>query len=313
LLEVENNLTEDAPISDWNNVNLAPLQLVVGWRGSGDSVEVYRVPTNRDVADGLAIGCRAAVDRLTRMEPKFWTVESASEVEEYLYVGRDKLDSGSALIDALNVSTYDVLSAEELPSKSLLFYAMVTGTGDRRLIFLRKQSPRRAADKRIVTFFSNRLERILQPVFIFDEGVDLVFDSGMNISILTLGVFNLLFKSTPEMLQRIPAQVQEIAARLPMSSASIEFLGARAQTDTRMRRRLESIISRGHLVNVTVDVLRAEIVRQGLSPEEFIKDGELDVAQVDVPDILKVLNEDLFTGGLSGEHFEVARKSPRSN
>jgi hypothetical protein len=135
-------LTEGAPFPDWNNVNLAPLALVVGWRGSGNSVEVYRIPTNRDVANSLAISCRVAVDRLAGMEPMFWTVESASEIEEYLYVGRDKLDSGSALIDALNVATYDVLSAEELPGKSLLFYAMVTGTGDRRLIFLRKYDSR---------------------------------------------------------------------------------------------------------------------------------------------------------------------------
>jgi hypothetical protein len=189
---------------------------------------------------------------------------------------------------------------------------MVTGTGDRRLIFLRKQNPKRAADKRVITFFSNRLEKIEEPVFIFDEGVDLVFDAEMNISILSLGVFNLLFKSTPEMLERIPAQVQEIAARLPMSNATVEFLGARAATDTRIRRRLQSIISRGHLINVDLPALRAEIERQGMRPDEFIKYGKLDVDRADVADILKILNEDLFTGGLSGEHFEVARKSPRS-
>lgn len=305
-------MPDETSFPNWSNVDLAPLALVVGWRTSGDSTEVHRVPTNRDVADSLALGCRSAVNRLSASEQRVWTAESASEAEEYLYINRDKLDSGSALIDALSAATYDVLSAAELPRRTLLFYAMVTGTGDRRLIFLRKQNPKRAADKRVITFFSNRLEKIEEPVFIFDEGVDLVFDAEMNISILSLGVFNLLFKSTPEMLERIPAQVQEIAARLPMSNATVEFLGARAATDTRIRRRLQSIISREHLINVDLPALRAEIERQGMRPDEFIKYGKLDVDRADVADILKILNEDLFTGGLSGEHFEVARKSPRS-
>lgn len=296
---------------DWSNIDLSSLLLLVGWRVSGDTVEVRRVPLNRDVADHLALGCRTAVDKLNVLEPMAWTVESASEAEEYLFVQREKLDSGSSIIEGLSAASYDVLSADELPKKSLLFYAMVAGIGDNRVVFLRKQNPKYAADRRMITFFSNRLERIADPVFIFDEDVDLVFDSQMNISILSLGVFNLLFKSTPEMLRRIPSQVEEIAARLPMSHSTIEFLSTRARTDTRMRRRLESIVSRGHLINVTVDALRAEIERQGMRPDEFIKDGELEVNRAGVPEILKILNEDLFTGGLSGERFEVARKSAR--
>lgn len=153
-------MSDESTFPDWSNADLAPLALVVGWRTSAESTKVQRVPTNRDVADSLALGCRAAVNRLHASEPRVWTAESASEAEEYLYVKRDKLDSGSALIDSLSAATYDVMSAAELPQKSLLFYAMITGTGGRRLVFLRKQNPKRATDRRTITFFSNRLEKI---------------------------------------------------------------------------------------------------------------------------------------------------------
>lgn len=225
---------------------------------------------------------------------------------------REKLDPESQIVKALSSTRIGELSAKELPSKSLLFYAIAAGSGDDRLIFLRKQNPKTALERRTVTFYSGRLEHFAGTLFIFDDKIDLVFDSKLNLSILSLGVFNLLFKSTPEMLRVIPEQVQGVAALLPMSESTMQFLTARASTDTRMRKRLDAIMDRNHLKNVTIDELRAEVERQGLDPSNFITDGKLDVDKADIADILKILNEDLFVGGLSGERFEVSRKSTRT-
>jgi hypothetical protein len=49
----------------------------------------------------------------------------------------------------------------------------------------------------------------------------------------------------------------------------------------------------------------------GLDPTEFIVDGCLVFDRASVKDILKLLNEDLFRGGLTGQDFQVDRKSAR--
>lgn len=305
-------MTDEVKLPNWKRrIDLAPLSLLVGWTGHGSKVEVRTVKMAEAVGDALAKSCELAVGQLRSKEGRLWTPESADELEEYLYAPRAKLDPQSQVLQALTPEKFDELSAKEIPSKSLLFYAIVAGSGDDRLIFLRKQNPKTALERRTITFYRDRLEHFAGTLFIFDDKIDLVFDSKLNLSILSLGVFNLLFKSTPEMLKVIPEHVQGIAALLPMSESTMQFLTARATTDTRMRKRLDSIMDRNHLKNVTLEELRIEIERQGLDPDGFIIDGKLDVSKADIADMLKILNEDLFVGGLSGERFEVARKSSR--
>lgn len=75
--------------------------------------------------------------------------------------------------------------------------------------------------------------------------------------------------------------------------------------------RLRAIYERGHLAELTIDDVRAEALRQGLEPDELIVDGELSLQNGDAPTMLKLLNEDLMIGGLTGTRFEVDRKTPR--
>lgn len=304
-------VTEEVKLPDWTTrIDLAPLSLLVGWT-AGSKIEVRRVKMTQAVGDALAKACDLAVGQLRSKQGRLWTPEAADEIEEYLYAPKSKLDPRSQVLAALNLSTFTEMSAQELPSKSLLFYALLAGTGDKKLIFLRKQNPKTALEHRTIAFYRDRLEHFAGTLFIFDNKIDLVFDSDLNLSILSLGVFNLLFKSTPDMLRVIPEYVQGVAALLPMSETTMEFLKARAISDTRMRKRLDSIMDRNHLKNVTIEELRNEIERQELDPDSFIKDGKLDVSKANITDMLKILNEDLFIGGLSGERFEVARKSTR--
>lgn len=302
----------DAPATvNWSTIDLSSLTLIVGWR-RGKTIEVRRVDTTEEVADELGSACRSAIERLNSLEQKRWTPEAASEAEEYLFVPSDSLDENSAIIEALRQSPINQISAQDVPDLNLLFYAMAVGKPDRRVFFIRKHNPRRGISKRLITFFRNRLEKIDDPLFVFDYEVDLVLDPDAGLAILSLGVYNLFFKNAPEALEMIPGKVQSIAAALPMTETSMKYLGDRATTDTRVRRRLESIVSRDHLRNVTIDSLREYIADQGFNPDDYITDNELDIEKADVANVLKILNEDLFTGGLTGESFEASRKSARA-
>jgi len=62
---------------------------------------------------------------------------------------------------------------------------------------------------------------------------------------------------------------------------------------------------------VTGRKLKAEIIRLRLNVDELMAGSKLVVNDGTIDDVLKLLNVDLFIGGLSGGEFEVDKKAPR--
>ena len=74
-------------------------------------------------------------------------------------------------------------------------------------------------------------------------------------------------------------------------------------------RRLRDIEHRGHLATVTLDQVRDYAGHVGLEPDKVVVDDELVFDPAERFGFLHLLNEDLYTGPLTGEAFESQRKS----
>ena len=79
-----------------------------------------------------------------------------------------------------------------------------------------------------------------------------------------------------------------------------------------LSRRLRAINERGHLAHVDIAHVRAHIRALGLQEADFVDGNELVVDEADPMTLLELLNEDLFTGGLTDTGFRSERKSPRA-
>jgi len=122
--------------------------------------------------------------------------------------------------------------------------------------------------------------------------------------------FEMLFREAPELTARLPRYVESVAAALPFAEGAGEALADACARNSRFARRLRSIHERGHLQGVTLDRLRHEITRHGLREEDYVRDGHL---VADNPEmLLRILNEDLFTGGLSDTQYQAERKTART-
>ncbi len=131
------------------------------------------------------------------------------------------------------------------------------------------------------------------------------------ILISSLSAFELLFKEDDFLVQHIPGWVDSIAAHLPLNDQAHDVLLDHCRRNTRFRRRLETIHSRGHLQNVTLQQVCDEATEQGLDAATLVVNGKLNFGDASVDDLLRLLNEDLLIGGLSGDRFTVERKTPR--
>src|SRR5205807_10413049 len=142
------------------------------------------------------------------------------------------------------------------------------------------------------------------PLFILDGRFDMVsFSDGL--AVVNQNAFDIMFREAPALTERYPGWVDEIAQTLPFEGNGGQLLAEAASRDSRIAHRLRAIHERGHLKTVTMDQIREVAKREGVDLGGLAKGDKL----VFDPDadrftLLKLLNEDLYTGGLSGQRFE---------
>lgn len=288
------------------------ITLVVGWR-KGKSIEGGRVDLTEDVAGYLRAVAGAAADQVEERAEKTYTGDSYLEDEEVFVLADDAVPVDNDVVRTVR-SAADLprVAATSLPEKPLLFHATVIGDDpDARAGFVRTTNAVvTAGPGRMLTRLRQSLSTIEEPVFTFDGRIDFVV-SNEGMQVLNQKPFERLFRSIPEILERVPEWLGDIATTLPLTPEGLADLQEHCQRNSALLRRLRSIHERGHLATVTVDDIRAEAERQGIDPDTVVVDGALSTANVPAGTVLKLLNEDLMVGGLSGAHFEVDRKTPR--
>ena len=297
-------------MTDLDSVALdQPVTLAVGWRRR-DALEGGRLELRGKVATTFTQNANSHLESLRSRTSRPYSPEVDLDAkDEYLLADLAEIDLGDPILDLLNrVELRDPLSVRQLPRQSLLFYAYVFPGA---AIFLRKFNPYQSAKSgKMFTRLTNSLSEIEEPVFAFDDRVDVaILDNGVFIS--NKNAFEQLFKDNEYLVRNIPNWASAITTYLSMAPGSEGILIQKCTSNTRLRRRLESIHRRGHLASVTIGAVRTEAIKHGIDPNQIIRNGQLHFDQVSSDDLLKLLNEDLLIGGLSGTKFAVDKKIPR--
>ncbi|MCY4368693.1 MAG: DUF4868 domain-containing protein [bacterium] len=297
-------------MTNLSNINLTgPVALAIGWRDR-NTIDGGRIEISNDVANHFRYIAISHLGTLDRCSPRAYSPEADLEPhEEYMVFDLAELDPDEQITNLLDrIELRDNITTSDLPKKSLLFYCFVF---PHQAIFLRKMNPNQSAKKgAVLTRLANTLSRIVDPVFSFDRRVDMVF-SAEELLITNRKAFELLFKGERYFIRHIGDWVQEITDHIPLTPGSGQLIVDRCRTNTRLRRRLETIHRRGHLKDVTITEVRRQAEKHSLDHETFIHNGELDFHDVSIDVVLKLLNEDLLIGDFSGVPFAVERKIPR--
>ncbi|GAB2854837.1 hypothetical protein [Nocardioides pacificus] len=298
------------------------LTLSVGWR-SGQKTKLAQVAMGDDVAAELRGVLRATVVDLQERSPEPWAPDADLSPETYLWLPRGDLGDapvlasehqGLSLAEALAAAeTLMPLTPGKLPTQDLTFYALTVGsTPGERVSFLRRTNPRRGLKGgRVLTSLHDVLTRISDPIFAFDDLVDLVF-VGDRVCVLSQTSFVALFRTQQVLIAQVPGWSAELAAHVEMTEDGRARLTAKAIRDSRAKTRLEAIVRRGHLANVSASTIKTRMVDVGLDPTLLLDaNGRLRLDDDDIPTVLQFLNEDLFVGALTNVGFRADRKAQR--
>src|SRR5690606_2049862 len=192
---------------------------------------------------------------LLSMDRRTYDPDGLLEGNDYFVVPLEWLDAETdtrLVLDA--AAELDLMGPDELARKSVAFYAAVLGDDpENRVAFLRKANPKRGLRPgRIWTTFHDALTRIDTPDLVLDDSFDLIMDA-TGIAILSQSAFELLFRDTPAVQERVPEWVQAISDVLPLADDGAERLAERCNRDSRLRKRVRNIHERGHLQDVTIN------------------------------------------------------------
>jgi hypothetical protein len=307
---------EGETVADWHpnaqgvDVQDGPLALVVAWR-SGRRLRYGQVNITGPVAEDLRQQAVRFLAELEGRDARNFAPEGQLEPEEFYAIPIAEVVDAYGILDACRRGAeLDLVAADQLRRRALVFYAVVIGVADDAVVFISKSNPARLAQQGFLfTSLREALTKISDPVFLFNPAFELAaFSEG--VAVLDDQAFALLFRDTPQLRETVVRWIEEVAELLPMDDDDRAGLVARAQRDSRLQRRLRAISERGHLRAVSIDDILEELKRHDLPVERFVQDDRLSWEEADTSTLLKILNEDLFMGGLSGQRFWADRKSP---
>jgi hypothetical protein len=249
--------------------------LIVVWKQSGGFAG-GEVRVAQSVAAHLRSACEHTVERIRERDLRAYTPDMQLEDEEALVAADADLIADSQLAAlVLPTTPLTIINAQSLTRRSLLLYAVKINFDGVDIAFVRKSNPHTPAKPgRMFALLGNTLTRIGGPVFGLDDYFDLLVTE-QGIIALSQAQFELLFRETPALQQRIPEWVGEIQRHLPLAGDGALRLAERASTDGRLRRRLRSIAERGHLANVTTERIRQHLREAGLPEDRFLDGDEL--------------------------------------
>lgn len=298
-----------------------PITLAVGWT-VGKNTKIRQILLGEAVAREFFLVARRTLEDLAGREAAQWTPDADLTPETYLVfpaaeVGEaPKLTSdhdGRRFLEVLaQAERLEAINPKHLPTGDVSFYAIVIGEPGSRTVFIRRSNPRRGLKRgKIYGTLGDTLQRVDAPIFAFDEWVDLVL-SESNLYVLSQTVFAAFFRDQETLAKKIPEWIEELATHVPLTSETRERIMIKVTRDSRMKARLEAIVRRDHLRTVPSETLRRAMEDNELDPERLLDaGGNLTLSEEDVPQVLYLLNEDLFTGSLTKTGFRADKKAAR--
>ncbi len=228
-------------------------------------------------------------------------------------VAQIEVDPGARRVLA-SASSLDELNARDLKKQSFTFYAAVVGNNpDHRVAFVDQWNPYKAGlSGGVITNFGDRLNRIEGPLLVFERSFDMVVTDSA-IAVLDLAAFEGVFRDIDAMVDRRPTWSAAALAALPFDDGTAELLAELCGRGGRIATQLRGMYERGVFGKAfTATQLRTQMKEQNLDVGRMIVKGKLVLDDADLPVVLKLVDEKLYTGWHSDTPWDVGTRSPRA-
>lgn len=312
-----------------------PLTFFVGWP-SGQAYHLRRINLDSNIADEFrrvafdtihgptqCTGTQSFARGILHRTSEPWSAEAEITPETYLecdissvgeYPRLVRHPHSDRFLEVLsNPEDLDTICARDVTARRLNIYGFSIGRTGNQTTFIRRANPQRGLGAgKLYGIFSDALQSVKDPILAFDENIDLI-TTGDRLIVLSQNAFIMLFRGQEALKALVPKWGDTLASHFPFSHETKQLVIDRASRDSRSRRRLEAIVTRGHLRGIEPERIKDAMESCSLNPDlYFTPQGELCAPPDEISTLLHFLNEDLYQGQISNEPFRVDRKAIRT-
>ncbi len=120
-----------------------------------------------------------------------------------------------------------------------------------------------------------------------------------------------MFKDSETIRERSSQWVDEMLGTLPVGDDSREFLKERAAGGLQLRRKIQSILQKPHVRDMTLDRFKQALNGHGIPIDAFIQNDTMVITKENEKAFLQLLNEAYYLGEFSGIAYESSSKRER--
>lgn len=281
------------------------LHLVVAW-ASGKSYVARWVKMSNRVAEALKSYAGSAIAGLS--DPTPYAPDSDLEDNSHMEALIDESLDTALIAELSKGASLDQATSDELRIKPLTCHALVVAGDSGVTLFVRKRTPIQLAKKSLLaTLVTDTLDELEAPLFAFDNRYDVIITTD-KVYVLDKNAFERMFKDSPAVLAKTAEWIGEVADVVPFAVGSTDELNSILRRNSILRNKFLAVRGKNYLAKITPDGLRAEMAKYGLDPAKLMEGDALKVTGQNAKDILRLLNEDLFSGGFSHQHYAASNK-----
>ncbi len=282
--------------------------LAVAWR-TGKHAHGRKLRTGGDLDTFLQDVVKETIAIIESSTFEAYRPDGGEPEDGTLFVTERNQRIDTELIDELSHGdNLDFVDQPDLRKRHFACYALVIGSEESKRIFIRRQDPVKLAKKRLFTSLgAGPLNEIESAVLTFDEYIDVVIEAD-RIIILNPKGFESLFRDSEAVLEAAPKWVGELRGHVEFSDEGQEILLNSIRRNGIHRRKLLAILDSGYASTLTPKRIREQMKKHELDHEEWLIDDVLQVTESNVGSVLKLLNDDLYRGDFSDEHFAASGK-----
>lgn len=292
-------------------------QLVIG-TGDNRSVRVSSIAISEGVAErfkDIASDTFSFVNNGNKVD---WSIEAEIDNESFLV-----LDDLNTLGDTPRVdreplmcclqtgfSRFQTSEVKDIKFSRVFFYAVYLELdGGDDCILIKKSNPTKYMKKgRFYTFAGDELEMVEQNILSFENDFDFMLVRG-ELYVFSQAAFSMMFRGQKDLSERSNKWVTDLSNQIDIDPDTVKNLKKKVESNSFSARKIESILSRGHLIRKNVNDLQPLMSEHGLDYSDFIHNGKIKCDMDKVSELLGFLNEDLFTGSISSTNFIASRKT----
>jgi hypothetical protein len=311
--------------------------LVVGLRDWKRRLEGRRVNVDETVHEPLRDVAAGTLARVQAMDAVAYSPYVEPEEGEYLSVdpaglalkrtARERTEAEEAgeadetatLVRIVAAADYlDSIgpgAIADVPAGSFYAQIICLRSGDDRVGFVTRTNPRQIMKRSMIPLGrsdeGDRLKRISDPELVLEQDVHAIVKPD-EIAILNRRMFQNLVADTTLISTHVPQQVAiieaEFAARgFQLSAATRDALEAAAARSSRLAGRLAVFARRVAEIDQDAVLTGAGFAAQDLTPEDFVRDGEISCSPERIPELLDALEGRFFSDAFSPQKRRADR------